>query len=77
MKYLLKENLDIDLNDVKKYKIAERLGIHNVTFSNIINRRTTVNKALAFYITSLNGGTEKDIEKYFELVETSKTKKEK
>ena len=66
MRYILKENVEVDFSNQRK--IAERLGIHEVTLSDILNRKKTTNKPTAVYITILNGDTEKDLEKYFELV---------
>lgn len=66
MRYVLRDNLDVDFGIVKDYEIADRIGIHKVTLSNILNRKVTTTKAVALYITLLNGGKEKDIEKYFE-----------
>ena len=67
MRYILKENIDVDLGVIKDYEVAKRIGIHKVTLSNILNRKTSTTKPVALYITLLNGGKEKDIEKYFEL----------
>lgn len=66
MRYKLREDVDVDF--VNQRKIAERLGIHEVTLSDILNRKKTTNKPTAVYIVILNGGTEKDLEKYFEKV---------
>ena len=66
MRYILKENVDVDFGVVKDYEIAERIGIHKVTLSNILNRKVTTTKPIALYITILNGGKEKDINKFFE-----------
>ena len=66
MRYKLREDIDVDF--VNQRKIAERLGIHEVTLSDILNRKKTTNKPTAVYIVILNGGTEKDLEKYFEKV---------
>lgn len=66
MRYILKEDVDVNFGVVKDYEIAERIGIHKVTLSNILNRKVTTTKPIALYITILNGGKEKDIEKYFE-----------
>ena len=66
MRYILRDNLDVDFGIVKDYEIADRIGIHKVTLSNILNRKVTTTKAVALYITLLNAGKEKDIEKYFE-----------
>ena len=68
MRYILKENVDVDFGVVKDYEVAERIGIHKVTLSNILNRKVSTTKAIALYITILNGGKEKNIEDYFELV---------
>lgn len=68
MRYILKENVDVDFGVVKDYEIAERIGIHKVTLSNILNRKVSTTKPIALYITILNGGKEKNIEDYFELV---------
>lgn len=66
MKYMLKDNIEVDFTNQRL--IAKRLGIHEVTLSKILNKKSSTNKPTAFYITVLNGGTEKDIEKYFEKV---------
>lgn len=68
MRYILKENVDVDFGVVKDYEVAERIGIHKVTLSNILNRKVSTTKSIALYITILNGGKEKNIEDYFELV---------
>lgn len=68
MRYILKENVDVDFGVVKDYEVAERIGIHKVTLSNILNRKASTTKAIALYITILNGGKEKNIEDYFELI---------
>jgi len=67
MRYILKEDVDVNFGIVKGYEVANRIGIHKVTLCNILNRKTTTTKPVALYITILNGGKEKDIEKYFEL----------
>lgn len=69
MRYILKEDVVVDFGAIKNYKIAERIGIHKATLSYILNRKITTTKPIALYITILNGGKEKDIEKYFDLVE--------
>lgn len=66
MRYLLKNDVEVDFSNQRK--IAERLGIHEVTLSDILNRKKTTNKPTAVYITIINGDTEKDLEKYFEIV---------
>lgn len=68
MRYILKENVDVDFGIVKDYEVAERIGIHKVTLSNILNRKISTTKPIALYITILNGGKEKNIEDYFELI---------
>lgn len=68
MRYILKENVDVDFGVVKNYEVAERIGIHKVTLSNILNRKVSTTKPIALYITILNGGKEKNIEDYFELI---------
>lgn len=68
MRYILKENVDVDFGVVKDYEVAERIGIHKVTLSNILNRKVSTTKPIALYITILNGGKEKNIEDYFELI---------
>lgn len=68
MRYILKENIDVDFGTVKDYQIAERIGIHKVTLCNILNRKMSTTKPIALYITLLNGGEEKDIENYFDLI---------
>ena len=68
MRYILKEDVEVDFGTIKNYEVAKRLGIHKVTLSNILNRKVTTTKPIAFYITYLNGGKEKDIEDYFEKV---------
>lgn len=68
MRYILKENIDVDFGAVKDYQIAERIGIHKVTLCNILNRKMSTTKPIALYITLLNGGKEKDIENYFDLI---------
>jgi len=65
MRYILKENIEVDFENQKK--IAEKLGIHEVTLSNILNRKVTTTKLVALHIVLLNGDKEKDIEKYFEI----------
>ena len=65
MRYILREDIDVDFGTIKDYEIAKRLGIHKVTLSNILNRKVETTKSIAFYITFLNGGKENDIEKYF------------
>ena len=67
MRYYLKENIDVNFGVIKDYEVAKRIGIHKVTLSNILNRKMSTTKPVALYITLLNGGKEKDIEKYFEL----------
>lgn len=66
MRYRLRKNIDVDF--INQRKIAKRLGIHEVTLSDILNRKKTTNKPTAVYIVILNGGTENDLEQYFELV---------
>lgn len=66
MRYKLRKDIEVDF--INQRKIAERLGIHEVTLSDILNRKKTTNKPTAVYIVILNGGTEKDLEKYFEKV---------
>lgn len=66
MRYILKENVEVDFTN--QGIIAKRLGIHEVTLSKILNRKQATNKPTAFYITILNGGEEKDIEKYFRKI---------
>lgn len=66
MKYMLKEDITVDFTNQRL--IAKRLGIHEVTLSKILNKKSATNKPTAFYITVINGGTEKDIEKYFKEV---------
>lgn len=66
MRYILRKDIDVDFTNQRK--IAKRLGIHEVTLSDILNRKKTTNKPTAVYIVVLNGGTEKDLEKYFEKV---------
>nr|DAE35597.1 MAG TPA: KorB domain [Caudoviricetes sp.] len=68
MRYILRSDIEVDFGIVKGYEIAERIGIHKVTLSNILNRKVDTTKPIALYITILNGGTEKDIGKYFEKV---------
>lgn len=68
MRYILKENIDVDFGTIKDYQIAERIGIHKVTLCNILNRKMSTTKSIALYITLLNGGKEKDIENYFDLI---------
>lgn len=68
MRYMLKRDIVVDFGIIKDYEVADRIGIHKVTLSNILNRKTTTTKAIALYITVLNGGKEKDIEKYFERI---------
>lgn len=72
MRYILKENIDVDFGTVKDYQIAERIGIHKVTLCNILNRKVSTTKPIALYITLLNGGKEKDIENYFDLIKKGK-----
>ena len=66
MRYKLRKDIEVDF--MNQRKIADRLGIHEVTLSDILNRKKTTNKPTAVYIVVLNGGTEKDLEKYFEKV---------
>lgn len=66
MRYILKENVEVDFMNQKR--IAKRLGIHEVTLCNILKRKITTNKPTAVYIVFLNGGTEDDLENYFEQV---------
>lgn len=68
MRYILRENVDVDFGVVKDYEIAERIGIHKATLSYILNRKKSTTKPIALYITILNGGKEKDIEKFFEPI---------
>lgn len=68
MRYILKENVEVNFGIAKQYGIAERIGINPVTLSKILNRKTTTTKPIALYITVLNGGKEKDIESYFQKV---------
>lgn len=68
MRYMLKNGIEVDFGIIKDYEVADRIGIHKVTLSNILNRKSTTTKAIALYITILNGGKEKDIEKYFERI---------
>ena len=65
MRYILRDDIDVDFGTIKDYEIAKRLGIHKVTLSNILNCKVSTTKPIAFYITFLNGGKENDIEKYF------------
>lgn len=65
-KYKLREDVDVNFGHVKRYYIAERIGINQVTLSNILNRKVLTSKPVAFYITFLNGGKEENIEDYFE-----------
>jgi len=67
MRYILKESVDVDFGVIKDYEIANRIGIHKVTLSNILNRKVSTTKSIALYITLLNGGKEKDIGKYFDM----------
>ena len=39
MRYILKENIDVDFGVIKDYEVAKRIGIHKVTLSNILNRK--------------------------------------
>ena len=39
MRYILKENMQVDFGIIKDYQIAERIGIHKVTLCNILNRK--------------------------------------
>ena len=66
MRYLLKKDVEVDFMNQKR--IAERLGIHEVTLCNILKGKITTNKPTAFYIVYLNGGTEDDINEYFEEI---------
>ena len=68
MRYILKQDVDVDFGVIKDYEVAERIGIHKVTLSNILNRKVSTTKPIALYITILNGGKEKNIEDYFEPV---------
>lgn len=67
MRYMLKKDAEVDFMNQKR--IAKRLGIHEVTLCNILKRKITTNKPTAVYITILNGGTEADLEEYFEKIE--------
>lgn len=69
MRYILKNDIDVDFGTIKDYEVANRIGIHKVTLSNILNSKVSTTKSIAFYITFLNGGKENDIEKYFEKIE--------
>ena len=66
MRYRLKENVDVDF--MNQRRIAQRLGIHEVTLSDILNRKKTTNKPTAVYIVIVNGGTEENLLDYFEIV---------
>jgi len=66
MRYMLRENVEVDFMNQKR--IAQRLGIHEVTLCNILRRKITTNKPTAVYIVIVNGGTEADLDKYFELI---------
>ena len=68
MRYILKENVDVDFGVVKDYEVAKRIGIHKVTLSNILNRKVSTTKPIALYITILNRRKKKNIEDYFEPV---------
>jgi plasmid maintenance system antidote protein VapI len=72
MRYILKENINVNFGIVKDYEVANRIGIHYVTMSNILNRKKTTDKPTAFYITYLCKGKEKDILKYFDEVQKGK-----
>lgn len=65
MRYVLRADVDVDF--MNQRRIAERLGIHEVTLCNILKRKKSTDKPTAVYITILNGGDEKDLDKYFEL----------
>lgn len=65
-KYKLREDVEVNFGHVKRYYVAERIGINQVTLSNILNRKVLTSKPIAFYITFLNGGKEENIEDYFE-----------
>lgn len=65
MRYILRNDVDVDFGTIRDYEVAKRLGIHKVTLSNILNGKVSTTKPIAFYITFLNGGKESDIEKYF------------
>lgn len=67
MRYKLREDIEVDFSNQRK--IAKRLGIHEVTLSDILNRKKTTNKPTAVYIVILNGGKEKDLNKFFDLIE--------
>lgn len=66
MRYKLKEGIEVDFSNQRR--IAKRLGIHEVTLSDILNRKKTTNKPTAVYLVILNGGTEEDLDKYFEII---------
>lgn len=65
-KYKLREDVEVNFGHVKRYYVAKRIGINQVTLSNILNRKVLTSKPVAFYITFLNGGKEENIEDYFE-----------
>ena len=72
MRYILRKDIEVDFGVIKDYEIAERIGIHKVTLSKILNRKIDTTKPIALYITLLNGGKEKNIEDYFETVKKGK-----
>lgn len=72
MRYLLKENLEVDFGLVSQAKVAERIGITREKLNYILNRKQTASKPVAFYITHINGGKEKDILKYFDEIKKGK-----
>lgn len=67
-KYKLREDVEVNFGHVKKYYVADRIGINKVTLSNILNRKVLTSKPIAFYITFLNGGKEENIEDFFERI---------
>lgn len=67
MRYKLRDDINVDFMNQKR--IAQRIGIHEVSLCNILKRKTTTNKPTAVYIVLVNGGTEDDLDKYFEKVE--------
>ena len=67
MRYRLRDDIDVDFDNQRR--IANRIGISEVTLCNILKRKATTSKPIAFFIVYLNGGTYNEIEDYFELVE--------
>lgn len=66
MRYKLRDDIEVDFDNQRR--IAKRIGISEVTLCNILNKKATTSKPVAFFIVYLNGGTYEEIDNYFELV---------